>query len=35
MTKVRDAMAEILDRLTVADMLAIGEHKRVALLYHI
>lgn len=35
MTKVRDAMAEILDRLTVADMLAMGDHKRVALLYHI
>lgn len=35
MTKVRDAMAEILDRLTVADMLAMGNHKRVALLYHI
>ena len=35
MIKVRDAMAEILDRLTVADMLAMGDHKRVALLYHI
>ncbi len=35
MTRVRDAMAEILDRLTVADMLAMGDHKRVALLYHI
>lgn len=35
MTRVRDAMAEILDRLTVADMLAMGNHKRVALLYHI
>ncbi len=35
MTKVRDAMSEILDRLTVADMLAMGDHKRVALVYHI
>ncbi len=35
MTKVRDAMAEILDRLTVADMLAMGDHKRVAVVYHI
>ncbi|MGP0092096.1 MAG: RrF2 family transcriptional regulator [Xanthobacteraceae bacterium] len=35
MTKVRDAMAEILDRLTIADMLAMSDGSNVALMYHI
>jgi Rrf2 family protein len=35
MTKVRDAVAEILDRLTVADMLAMSDGSNVALMYHI
>lgn len=30
MTKVRDAMSEVLDRLTIADMIAIGEGSNVA-----
>ncbi len=34
MVKVRDAMSDILDRLTLADMLALGGH-RAALMYHI
>ena len=34
MMKVRDAMSEILDRLTLADMLAL-EASRTALMYHI
>jgi len=34
MMKVRDAMSEILDRLTLADMLALGG-SRTALMYHI
>lgn len=35
MVKVRDAMADILDRLTVADMLALGPSRRSSLMYHI
>ncbi len=35
MVKVRDAMAEILDRLTLADMLALDDSQRVAVMYHI
>jgi Rrf2 family protein len=35
MVKVRDAMADILDRLTVADMLAFDAGGRNALMYHI
>jgi Rrf2 family protein len=35
MTKVRDAMSEILDRMTVADMLAIDDGRKIALMYHI
>jgi Rrf2 family protein len=35
MVKVRDAMADILDRLTLADMLALDEGTRLALTYHI
>jgi Rrf2 family protein len=35
MVKVRDAMADILDRLTVADMLALDGGRKSALMYHI
>jgi Rrf2 family protein len=35
MTRVRDAMSEVLDRLTVADMVAMDEGKNIALMYHI
>jgi Rrf2 family protein len=35
MVKVRDAMADILDRLTLADMRALDEGTRLALTYHI
>jgi Rrf2 family protein len=35
MVKVRDAMADILDRLTVADMLSLDAGRRSALMYHI
>jgi Rrf2 family protein len=35
MVKVRDAMADILDRLTVADMLALDAGRKSALMYHI
>ena len=35
MVKVRDAMADILDRLTVADMLALDAGRKFALMYHI
>jgi Rrf2 family protein len=35
MTKVRDAMSDILDRLTLADMLALDGGHRVAVMYHI
>jgi Rrf2 family protein len=35
MTKVRDAMSDILDRLTLADMLALDGGHRAAPMYHI
>jgi Rrf2 family protein len=35
MVKVRDAMSDILDRLTLADMLALDGGHRAALMYHI
>jgi Rrf2 family protein len=35
MTKVRDAMSDILDRLTVADMLMMTDSRKVSLMYHI
>jgi Rrf2 family protein len=35
MTRVRDAIAEVLDRLSVADMAAMGDGRNVALMYHI
>jgi len=35
MTKVRDAMAEILDRITIADMLMMGSDRKIAHMYHI
>ena len=35
MTKVRDATSEVLDRLTVADMVSMGDGTNVALMYHI
>jgi len=35
MVKVRDAMADILDRLTIADMLALDGGRKTALMYHI
>jgi Rrf2 family protein len=35
MVKVRDAMADILDRLTLADMLALDDGRKSALMYHI
>jgi Rrf2 family protein len=35
MIKVRDAMSDILDRLTLADMLALDGGHRAALMYHI
>jgi Rrf2 family protein len=35
MVKVRDAMADILDRLTLADMLALDAGRKSALMYHI
>jgi Rrf2 family protein len=35
MVKVRDAMADILDRLTIADMLALDGGRKSALMYHI
>jgi len=35
MVKVRDAMADILDRLTIADMLAVDGGRRAGLMYHI
>ena len=35
MGRVRDAMAEVLDRLTLADMLAMGDGSNVALMFHI
>jgi Rrf2 family protein len=35
MVKVRDAMSDILDRMTLADMLALDGGSRTALMYHI
>ncbi len=35
MVKVRDAMADILDRLTITDMLALDGGRKSALMYHI
>ncbi len=35
MTRARDAMAEVLDKTTVADMLAMGHGRNVELTYHI
>ncbi len=35
MTKVRDAMSEILDRVTIADMLMMGDDHKIAHMYHI
>jgi Rrf2 family protein len=35
MVKVRDAMSDILDRLTLADMLALDSGNRAAVMYHI
>jgi len=35
MLKVRDAMSDILDRLSVADMLALDSERKAALMYHI
>jgi Rrf2 family protein len=35
MTRVRDAMSEVLDRVTIADMVAMGDGSNVALMYHI
>jgi Rrf2 family protein len=34
MTKVRDAMSDVLDRVTLADMVAMGDRSKVALLNH-
>jgi DNA-binding IscR family transcriptional regulator len=35
MARVRDAMSEVLDRLSIADMAAMGDGSNVALMYHI
>jgi DNA-binding IscR family transcriptional regulator len=35
MVRVRDAISDILDRLTLADMLALDGGDRAALMYHI
>lgn len=35
MTKVRDAMSEVLDRLTLADMVAMGDGRKAALRHRI
>jgi Rrf2 family protein len=35
MARVRDAMSEVLDRLSIADMAALGDGSNVALMYHI
>jgi Rrf2 family protein len=35
MTRVRDAMSDVLDRVSVADMVAMGDGSNVALMYHI
>jgi Rrf2 family protein len=34
MTKVRDAMSDVLDRLTIADMVAMGGRSKAALMHH-
>ena len=34
MTKVRDAMSDVLDRVTLADMVAMGDRGKLALLHH-
>jgi Rrf2 family protein len=34
MTKVRDAMSDVLDRVTLADMVAAGDRSKVALMTH-
>jgi len=34
MTKVRDAMSDVLDRVTLADMVAMGDRSKVALMNH-
>jgi Rrf2 family protein len=35
MTRVRDAMSDVLDRLTVADLVAIDRRGKAAVLYHV
>ncbi len=35
MVKVRDAITEILDGLTLADMLSLDDNRRIAVMYHI
>jgi len=35
MTKVRDTLSDVLDRLNLADMVAMGDGSNVALMYHI
>ena len=35
MTRVRDAMSDVLDRLTVADMVAMGDGRNIALMHHL
>jgi Rrf2 family protein len=35
MTRVRDAMSDVLDRLTVADMVAMGDGRNIALMRHL
>src|SRR5580658_6673925 len=35
MTRVRDAMSDVLDRVSIADMVAMGDGSNVALMYHI
>jgi len=35
MTKVRDTLSDVLDRLTLADMVAMADGSNVALMYHI
>jgi Rrf2 family protein len=35
MTRVRDAISEVLDRLSIADVAAMGDGSNIALMYHI
>ncbi|MFL9829104.1 Rrf2 family transcriptional regulator, partial [Rhodoplanes sp. SY1] len=35
MRRVRDAVSDVLDQMTVADMLSVGNARRGALVYHI